>query len=152
MLLPFSPEPFVVQSDRDMLSSERRLFVRTHRTCVLGYGRLHDGPAMSVVSYVPTDEDDSWPSSRGSKVSTTSATAASERRPVSVSTHHTYLFINDVLAGPCEQYASSAIRRRRHPLGIGRAGSDNRAGRSARTETERHHPRFRSVPVPVTDR
>ena len=57
MLLPISPEPFVAPTDRNMLPSERRLFVRTHRTCVLGYGRLHDGPAMSVVYYVPTDED-----------------------------------------------------------------------------------------------
>ena len=56
MLLPISPEPFVAPTDRNMLPSERRLFVRTHRTCVLGYGRLHDGPAMSVVYYVPTDE------------------------------------------------------------------------------------------------
>ncbi len=58
MRLPISPEPFVVPNDRDMVPSERRLFVRTHRTCVLGYGRLHDGPAMSVVYYVPTDEDE----------------------------------------------------------------------------------------------
>lgn len=58
MLLPISSEPFVAPSDREMLPSERRLFVRTHRTCVLGYGRLHDGPAMSVVYYVPTDEDE----------------------------------------------------------------------------------------------
>ena len=57
MHLPMSPEPFVAPTDRDMLSSERRLFVRTHRTCVLGYRRLHDGPAMSVVYYIPTDED-----------------------------------------------------------------------------------------------
>lgn len=57
VLLPISPKPFVVPTDRDMLPSERRLFVRTHRTCVLGYGRLHDGPAMSVVYYVATDED-----------------------------------------------------------------------------------------------
>lgn len=57
MLLPISPKPFVVPTDRDMLPSERRLFVRTHRTCVLGYGRLDDGPAMSVVYYVSTDED-----------------------------------------------------------------------------------------------
>jgi PPOX class probable F420-dependent enzyme len=57
VLLPISPEPFVVPTDRDLRPSERRLFVRTHRTCVLGYGRLHDGPAMSVVYYVPTDED-----------------------------------------------------------------------------------------------
>ena len=58
MLLPITPEPFSAPTDRDMLPSERRLFVRTHRTCVLGYGRLHDGPAMSVVYYVPTDEDE----------------------------------------------------------------------------------------------
>ena len=58
MLLPFAPEPFSTPTDRDMLPSERRLFVRTHRTCVLGYPRLHDGPAMSVVYYVPTDDDE----------------------------------------------------------------------------------------------
>jgi hypothetical protein len=58
VLLPINSEPFVVPTDRDMLPSERRLFVRTHRTCVLGYGRLRDGPAMSVVYYVPTDEDE----------------------------------------------------------------------------------------------
>jgi PPOX class probable F420-dependent enzyme len=56
VLLPISPEPFVAPTDREMLPSERRLFVRTHRTGVLGYGRLHDGPAMSVVYYVPTEE------------------------------------------------------------------------------------------------
>jgi hypothetical protein len=32
VLLPISPEPFVVPTDRDILPSERRLFVRTHRT------------------------------------------------------------------------------------------------------------------------
>ena len=58
MLLPISAEPFVAPTDRDMLPSERRLFVRTHRTCVFGYQRHHDGPAMSVVYYVPTDEDE----------------------------------------------------------------------------------------------
>jgi PPOX class probable F420-dependent enzyme len=58
MLLPIAPEPFNVPTDRDMLPSERRLFVRTHRTCVLGYPRLHDGPAMSVVYYIPTEEDE----------------------------------------------------------------------------------------------
>jgi len=57
-LLPIAPEPFTPPTDRDMLPSERREFVRTHRTCVFGYGRLHDGPAMSVVYYVPTDEDE----------------------------------------------------------------------------------------------
>ena len=56
-LLPLAPEPFTAPTDRDMLPSERRAFVRTHRTCIFGYGRLHDGPALSVVYYVPTDED-----------------------------------------------------------------------------------------------
>ena len=41
-----------------MLPSERREFVRTHRTCIFGYGRRHDGPAMSVVYYIPTDNDE----------------------------------------------------------------------------------------------
>jgi Pyridoxamine 5'-phosphate oxidase len=58
MLLPLASEPFTVPPDRDMLPGERREFVRTHRTCVFGYGRLHDGPAMSVVYYVPTDDDE----------------------------------------------------------------------------------------------
>jgi hypothetical protein len=50
-------EPFIAPVDRDMLPSERRQFVRTHRTCVFGYGRKKDGPAMSVVYYIPTDDD-----------------------------------------------------------------------------------------------
>jgi PPOX class probable F420-dependent enzyme len=58
MLLPLAPEPFAVPTDRDMLPSERREFVRTHRTCVFGYRRRHDGPAMSIVYYIPTDGDD----------------------------------------------------------------------------------------------
>jgi len=58
VLLPLAPEPFTAPTDRDMLPSERRAFVRTHRTCVFGYGRRHDGPAMSVVYYVPTDDDE----------------------------------------------------------------------------------------------
>ena len=58
MLLPLAPEPFTVPTDRDLLPSERRTFVRTHRTCVFGYSRLHDGPAMSVVYYIPTDDDE----------------------------------------------------------------------------------------------
>jgi PPOX class probable F420-dependent enzyme len=32
--------------------------VYTHRTCVFGYSRRSDGPAMSVVYYVPTDDDE----------------------------------------------------------------------------------------------
>ena len=58
MLLPLAPEPFTPATDRDMLPSERRLFVRTHRTCVFGYRRRADGPAMSVVYYVPTTDDE----------------------------------------------------------------------------------------------
>jgi hypothetical protein len=58
MLLPLAPEPFAAPTDRDMLPSERRAFVRTHRTCIFGYGRVHHGPAMSVVYYVPTADDE----------------------------------------------------------------------------------------------
>src|SRR5229473_392017 len=57
-LAPMSKNPFQAPTDRDMLPSERRLFVRTHRTCVFGYGRRSDGPAMSVVYYVPAANDD----------------------------------------------------------------------------------------------
>lgn len=57
-LLPLAPEPFVAPTDRDMLPSERREFVRTHRTCVFGYARRADGPSMSIVYYIPTDEDE----------------------------------------------------------------------------------------------
>jgi len=41
-----------------MLPSERRLFVQTHRTCVFGYGRQADGPAMSIVYYIPAENGD----------------------------------------------------------------------------------------------
>jgi PPOX class probable F420-dependent enzyme len=58
VLLPLAAEPFTVPTDRDLLPSERREFVRTHRTCVFGYRRRADGPAMSVVYYVPTDDDE----------------------------------------------------------------------------------------------
>ena len=57
-ILPFSPDPFTAPTDRDMLPSERREFVRTHRTCVMGYARRFDGPAMSIVYYVPTNGDE----------------------------------------------------------------------------------------------
>jgi hypothetical protein len=55
-LLPLADEPFVLPTDRDMLPSERRAFVNTHRTCVLGYARRNDGPAQSIVYYIPTDD------------------------------------------------------------------------------------------------
>jgi len=57
-LLPLAAEPLAPPTDRDMLPSERREFVRTHRTCVFGYGRQKDGPAMSIVYYIPTDSDE----------------------------------------------------------------------------------------------
>lgn len=41
-----------------MLASERREFVRTHRTCVFGYRRRNDGPAMSIAYYIPTETDE----------------------------------------------------------------------------------------------
>ena len=37
------------------MPSERREFVNTHRTCLFGFARKADGPAMSVVYYIPTD-------------------------------------------------------------------------------------------------
>jgi PPOX class probable F420-dependent enzyme len=58
VLLPLADVPFAPPTDRDMVPSERRAFVRTRRTCVLGYGRRADGPAMSVVYYIPTDDDE----------------------------------------------------------------------------------------------
>ena len=58
MLLPMASEPYTAPTDRDMLPSERREFVRTHRTCVFGYRRRNDGPAMSIVYYIPTDTDE----------------------------------------------------------------------------------------------
>jgi Pyridoxamine 5'-phosphate oxidase len=58
MILPLATEPFTPPTDRDMVPSERRLFVHTHRTCVFGTARRADGPAMSVVYYVPTDDDE----------------------------------------------------------------------------------------------
>ncbi|MBV9321215.1 MAG: pyridoxamine 5'-phosphate oxidase, partial [Mycobacterium sp.] len=58
MMLPLAAEPFAAPTSRDMFPSERRAFVRTHRTCVFGYRRLHDGPAMSIVYYIPTENDE----------------------------------------------------------------------------------------------
>jgi PPOX class probable F420-dependent enzyme len=57
-ILPLASEPFTPSTERDMVPSERREFVRTHRTCVFGTPRRADGPAMSVVYYVPTDTDE----------------------------------------------------------------------------------------------
>ena len=57
-LLPLPDSPFEIPTDRDMLPSERREFVRTHRTCVFGTNRRADGPAMSIVYYIPTSDGD----------------------------------------------------------------------------------------------
>lgn len=57
-ILPMSSDPFTPPTDRDMLASERRALFRTHRTCVFGTNRRADGPAMSIVYYVPTDRDE----------------------------------------------------------------------------------------------
>jgi PPOX class probable F420-dependent enzyme len=37
--------------------TERREFVRKHRTCIFGYNRRSDGPAMTVVYYVLDGDD-----------------------------------------------------------------------------------------------
>ena len=66
-ILPLSPAPFTAPTARDMLPSERREFVRTHRTCIFGYVRRSDGPAMSVVYYVPTDGDELLVSTMGGR-------------------------------------------------------------------------------------
>jgi hypothetical protein len=75
-LLPLASEPFVVPTDRDMLPSERREFVRTHRTCVFGYGRRADGPSMSIVYYIPTDDDELLVSTMAGRAKTKAAARA----------------------------------------------------------------------------
>jgi PPOX class probable F420-dependent enzyme len=40
-----------------MNREERRQFVRDHRTCIFGYNRKNDGPAMTVVYYVMDGDD-----------------------------------------------------------------------------------------------
>ena len=37
--------------------AERREFARKHRTCIFGYNRKNDGPAMTVVYYVLDGDD-----------------------------------------------------------------------------------------------
>jgi PPOX class probable F420-dependent enzyme len=44
-------------NDGSMDTAERREFVRTHRTCIFGYNRRDDGPAMTVVYYVVDGDD-----------------------------------------------------------------------------------------------
>ena len=66
-LLPLAAEPSPPPTDRDMSPSERREFVRTHRTCVFGTTRTADGPAMSVVYYIPTDTGELLVSTMGDR-------------------------------------------------------------------------------------
>ena len=40
-----------------MNREERRQFVRDHRTCIFGYNRKNDGPAMTVVYYIMDGDD-----------------------------------------------------------------------------------------------
>jgi PPOX class probable F420-dependent enzyme len=40
-----------------MDQTERREFVRKHRTCIFGYNRKNDGPAMTVVYYLMDGDD-----------------------------------------------------------------------------------------------
>lgn len=40
-----------------MESEERKQFVRSHRTCIIGYNRKNDGPSMSVTYYMMEDPD-----------------------------------------------------------------------------------------------
>ena len=77
LLLPLASEPFTVPTDRDMLPSERREFVRTHRTCVYSYGRKEHGPANSIVYYIPTDGDELLVSTMAAR----SKARVVERRP-----------------------------------------------------------------------
>jgi hypothetical protein len=78
-LLPLSKDPFQVPTDRDMLPSERRLFVRTHRTCVFGYARRADGPAMSIVYYVPAENDDLLVATMGARAKAKAVARVAER-------------------------------------------------------------------------
>ena len=40
-----------------MTPEQRRQFVREHRTCIFGYNRRSDGPAMTLVYYVMDGDD-----------------------------------------------------------------------------------------------
>jgi PPOX class probable F420-dependent enzyme len=46
-----------VIGETDMDRQQRRQFVRDHRTCIFGYGRQADGPAMTVVYYIMDGDD-----------------------------------------------------------------------------------------------
>jgi PPOX class probable F420-dependent enzyme len=54
-----SPLDFGGRGDEDgaVDTAGRRDFVHKHRTCIFGYNRQHDGPAMTVVYYVMDGDD-----------------------------------------------------------------------------------------------
>ena len=60
LILPLAPEPFTCPTDRDMLPSERREFVRTHRTCVFGYARRTTAPPCRSCTTSPPTTTSSW--------------------------------------------------------------------------------------------
>jgi PPOX class probable F420-dependent enzyme len=51
--LDFNDESLEARMDH----AERREFVHKHRTCIYGYNRKNDGPAMTVVYYVMDGDD-----------------------------------------------------------------------------------------------
>ena len=53
-----------------MTGAERREFVRRHRTAVFGYNRQGAGPSMSIVYYIPTDDDELLISTMGGRAKT----------------------------------------------------------------------------------
>jgi PPOX class probable F420-dependent enzyme len=55
-LLACQPVDAAVKGE-PMDREERREFVRRHRTCIFGYNRKNDGPAMTVVYYVLDGDD-----------------------------------------------------------------------------------------------
>jgi len=53
-----SLQSFAAQAGRHHMDrEERRQFVRDHRTCIFGYNRKNDGPAMTVVYYIMDGDD-----------------------------------------------------------------------------------------------
>src|SRR6185312_2436138 len=57
MLVYFNDNQHTPPEGAGMDRTERREFVRKHRTCIFGYNRQNDGPAMTVVYYVLDGDD-----------------------------------------------------------------------------------------------
>jgi Pyridoxamine 5'-phosphate oxidase len=45
------------QQEGQLTPAQRRQFVHDHRTAIFGYGRQHDGPAMTALYYVMDGDD-----------------------------------------------------------------------------------------------